>query len=482
MNTIPDQAVSAVSSILEQLQSLALPLAIFAGALAICTAWVLVKDRSVFDQRASQWRRGLLTASGWLAVVLTVWAGVGLLTGERPRAESNFSAAGTSEFADAGNAVYESYSQEAPYVATFHDQVYTKTITLPSQMDKKALEAGADSIAMSYFGQGGDYKKVENSIVHKGDTLVLVHTVTMEVEDRIAFNNADVTLDLKHVNSRKGDAFDLGYHAVYEFKNPSDQEGKMRFRISLPETEGTIEGLALSVNGTEIKKTDSYGTYEWLGTLGPGATGKADLSYRLKGAGRIDMAVAEALRPVEKYSLKVTAPFDLKFGKHSIQPTGHEGHTYSWTMDNVISHNGISIVVPAQLQMRHAALKLFSAAPLLFILFGLCFLIPMFRPDPLRAWAALAGIGLAVSAPMALAAVAAPVMFVFLASVLCVVLGIAFGGPKVAVPSVYVACLVWTVLISGYTIVSALLVSAVFLFVAMRRDTGLGSSETRLPA
>lgn len=463
MDTFAIQAQQIVNDLWAHIDTLALPIAIFAAALALAFAYLRGKDKQDFDKNSPAWNSKAGSAIGWFIIAFTAWTGIALLQSQRQIALVNLVAVGASEYADAGNALYQGYYQSAPYIASFHDTTYSRNYQLPSALLEKVKAVGADSVADSIFGSEYDFKAVANSVVTKGSTTTLVRTITREEEDRQAFAQADVNIGLKSVTSRKGDAFQLTYKAVYKFSNPQSETAKMRFRTSLPETEGTIDSLSITVNGTKIDKSSEDGTYEWLGTLGPNADATAEVSYRLFGAGSIDIDVAETLRPVQKYNLTITSPINLKFGKRSLQPTSQNAGSYTWNLDNAVSHNGVSILVPAQLQSRQVIQKLFAAAPLIFLAFALTFLIPSYRPQPLRAWAALAGVGIALAVPMALAAVIAPLLAPVLAAILIAVLGFILGGKKLLTPAIYAAALSLTVLIAGFTTLSALMVTAAFI-------------------
>ena len=471
MNTFSTLAETIATELLKRVSEFALPFAIFFAAIALCLAWILVRDRSTFDRLSTSWTRNLSAGAGWLLVVFTTVTGITFISILRSNAQVNLTAVGSSEYADAGNGLYEPFSQSAPYVAGFQDQVYQKTYVVPTEQQSKAAQLGADGIAQNYFGMGDEFKKVENNLIKKGSSIVLVRKATREVEARFAFNVAELNIDLQPVPSRKGDAFRADYRAIYQFTNPVATDSKIRFRINMPQTNGQIEGFSVSVNGTRIDKAVREGDYEWLGTLRAGESAKAEVSYRLNAAEAIDLDIAETLRPVKKFTLKVNSPFGLKFRKRSIQPSRRDGNVYVWEMSDLISRNGVSILVPPQLIGRQAVLKLYSVAPQILFAFALCFLLPNFRPSPLRAWGALFGVGLAIATPMALAAVLLPTVAVILQSLLTIGLGIYLGGKKCLIPAAFVSAIPWTVLLPGFSTIASLVICAVFAVVAISQHS-----------
>jgi hypothetical protein len=435
---------------------------LFALLLAACVV-VYLADRGHFGELSAFWGRKGGAIGRWLLAFMATYVFALLLNLGRPIAMANEAAGSRAELVRVDQGDYGALSQTAPYVAFFFDQTFTKSYALPQAIADHIAKDPTQSLESIFPESSEGYDKVSNRLVRKGQSLVLVRDVTRRQEQRFAFDAAKIALNLDPTPSRTNNAFAVRFDAIYDFTNPSPTNQEVRFRITLPEAGYQIEEIKIKIDGQMITKADDQGTYEWLGTMAPNQHSQAEIHYRTKASGAVNLDVAETLRPVKDFELEVQTPLDLRFQKHSLMPTQRSPGVYRWSLQNAAYHQSIAIAAPASSANEETLSKLYSSfAPLLLVFVVLLTLRP-YRPSSYRALAASAGLALAFAVPMAGAADFSAVQAIETAAILSLVVPVFLGGAKTLAPSLLVAGLIFSFLAEGTRAFAMLCLLGVFV-------------------
>lgn len=208
-------------------------------------------------------------------------------------------------------------------------------------------------------------KTVHATLVRR--KLVFSHRIPIKLEASL------LNLDLKF--SPDSIAYQATFEAEYRFRNPLDNEARIRFRFPLPLDSGTLSDFTITCNG---KPSEA----EWEDLLPAGQSVVVKVAYKNKGRRSWTYSPTQRRALVDQLKLKVRSDNSrLKFRRDSLFPTSQKGETWDWDLDGVITPQDISLFFPTNTR-REGVARFLTFAPIALVGFALALLA--WSPQPRR--------------------------------------------------------------------------------------------------
>jgi len=322
-------------------------------------------------------------------------------------------------------------------------------------------------------------KKVKTTIKEKV-------TLDMPIES----SRINVDLDLQH--RQKGllwySTYKVGFSGVYGFRNPTDKEQTVEFKLPFPTTQAIYDNLTFLVDGNPVALTNQNNAATGSFKVGPKKVAQLSVGYSSQGLNewRYKFGNGEVAQ-VRDFTLRMRTNFkDIDFPDNTLSPSDKtqtaSGWDLNWTYRSLLSGYQIAMVMPEKLQPGPLAGRISFFAPVsLFFFFFLMLIITTMRGIDLHPMnyfflaAAFFSFHLLlaylvdhVSIHMAFAISSAVSVFLVV-SYLRLVIGIRFASREAALAQfIYLVMFSYAFFIKGFTGLAITIGSVLTLFVVMQ--------------
>jgi inner membrane protein involved in colicin E2 resistance len=198
----------------------------------------------------------------------------------------------------------------------------------------------------------------------------------------------DVALDLQH--RQKGllwySTYKVAFSGVYGFRNTSDKEQTVDFRLQFPTAQAIYDNLTFTVDGNPVNITNDKNAAIGSAKIGAGKVAQLTISYSSQGLNewRYSFGGGEVAQ-VRDFSLRMKTNFkDIDFPDNTLSPSEKTetptGWDLSWSFKSLLSGYQIAMVMPEKLQPGPLAGRISFFAPVsLFFFFFLMLIITTMR-------------------------------------------------------------------------------------------------------
>jgi hypothetical protein len=318
--------------------------------------------------------------------------------------------------------------QYAPRIGYEAEHTYTRTLTLPPQFVDRIGTEGIQVLSPYLSDPSAEgVEKLVDTFRKSGRDVVFTRELTRLDEVTIAADSADVNLKFDSHRTQSGQRYyQVGFDAVYQFRNPKDQPANMRFVCPLPMGGGTVEGFYFDVNGAHITEPDDHGLYSWKGEVPAHAALSVHAHYDMTGASGYSYLLGSESRRIGTFHLHTVGGGLIKFAKSGIYPSSVNGSSADWNLHDVLTAQSISLVFPNADVDAQLFDKTLSLLPLAAVLFA----VSAFWLRPNRAIVGLAAFGLGLAAIPVIAAYLPPASATLIGAGAAAIVGGAALGKK----------------------------------------------------
>ncbi|HEX3250945.1 MAG TPA: inner membrane CreD family protein [Pyrinomonadaceae bacterium] len=217
----------------------------------------------------------------------------------------------------------------------------------------------------------------------------VVKTVTEESTTWLPLENSkiDVALDLQH--RQKGllwySTYKVAFSGVYGFRNTSDKEQTVDFRLQFPTTQAIYDNLTFAVDGKPVTITNDRNAAVGSVKIGAGKTAQLNLGYSSQGLNEWRYSFGGEVAQVRDFTLHMKTNFkDIDFPDNTLSPSQKTetpaGWDLNWSYKTLLSGYQIAMVMPEKLQPGPLAGRISFFAPVsLFFFFFLMLIITTMR-------------------------------------------------------------------------------------------------------
>ncbi|HET6972692.1 MAG TPA: inner membrane CreD family protein [Pyrinomonadaceae bacterium] len=320
----------------------------------------------------------------------------------------------------------------------------------------------------------------------------------------------DVDLDLQH--RQKGllwySTYKVKFSGVYGFRNTSDKEQTVDFKLPFPTAQAIYDDLIFTVDGNNVPLTNEQNSAVTAFKVAAGKTAQLAVSYSSQGLSQWRYRFGDGeVAQVRNFSLRMKTNFkDIDFPDNTISPTEKtetgDGWDLNWSYKSLLSGYQIAMVMPEKLQPGPLAGRISFFAPVsLFFFFFLMLIITTMRGIDLHPMnyfflaAAFFSFHLLLAYLVdhisihAAFAVSSLVSVALVVSYLRLVVGIGFASREAALAQIiYLVLFSYAFFLKGFTGLAITIGSILTLFVVMqitgrvRWTERFGRSSTTQPA
>ena len=209
---------------------------------------------------------------------------------------------------------------------------------------------------------------------------------------------ADHTIELWMNYRKKGGAyypcFETNCRFTYRVVNFSDQKASVQFNFPLPERQGLIDNLKVTLDGKDPHKplVVTGGLAQWWSEMTPGQKHDVIVSYHSRGLDhlrfepgsgrqlrkyRIRMKCTGVAKKQLNYPIGCMTPMSVEEGQIEVGQDPKEKKTLPqttllWNLDSAVTRLGMGVIVPAKKQEGYYVARALAAAP-----WGLVLLLAM---------------------------------------------------------------------------------------------------------
>ncbi len=303
-------------------------------------------------------------------------------------------------------------------------------------------------------------------------------------------SKVDVDLNLEH--RQKGllwySTYKVGFAGVYTFRNTSDKEQLVDFKLQFPTSQAIYDNLTFTIDGVAANLSTEKNSASTSVKIGAGKTAQLQLGYRSQGLNewRYSFGNSEVAQ-VREFQLKMTTNFsDIDFPDNTLSPTdkkqSNKGWELTWNYRSLLSGYQIAMVMPEKLQPGPLAGKISLFAPVsLFFFFFLMLIITTMRGIDLHPMNYFFLAAAFFSFHLLLAylvdhisihasfAIASAVSVFLVVSYLRLVVGIRFASREAALAQfIYLVMFSYAFFLKGFTGLAITIGSVLTLFVVMQ--------------
>jgi len=225
-------------------------------------------------------------------------------------------------------------------------------------------------------------------------------TVTQEtVTTQLPLESSQINVDLNLEHRQKGllwySTYKVAFDGAYSFRNPSDKDQNVTFRLNFPTAQAVYDDLVFTVDGAAAPLTNGKNSASGivvvkaksvaLLTVAYKSQGLNDWRYNFAGQTASDTGQAPDVAQVRDFSLNMTTNFkDIDFPDNTLSPTKKteigSGWQLEWNYKNLVSGYQIAMTMPEKLQPGPLAGRISLFAPVsLFFFFFLMLIITTLR-------------------------------------------------------------------------------------------------------
>ena len=330
----------------------------------------------------------------------------------------------------------------------------------------------------------------QEEVIENG--MKVIRTKEEEYETPLSLEQSavDVKLNLEH--RQKGllwySTYKVDFSGVYTFRNPSDKEQLVDFKLQFPTTQAIYDNLIFNVNGSPTVISNEKNAGMTSVKIGAGMTALLAVGYRSQGLNewRYSFGSSEVSQ-VRGFTLHMMTNFkDIDFPDNTLSPTEKKetsnGWQLTWSYNSLLSGFQIAMVMPEKLQPGPLAGKISFFAPVsLFFFFFLMLIITTLRGIDLHPMNYFFLAAAFFSFHLLLAylvdhmsihssfAIAAAVSVFLVVSYLRLVVGIRFASREAALAQfIYLVMFSYAFFLKGFTGLAITIGSVLTLFVVMQ--------------
>lgn len=330
----------------------------------------------------------------------------------------------------------------------------------------------------------------QQDVVENGKTVKTTWTEDLITEIPLESSNVNVDLDLEH--RQKGllwySTYKVRFAGVYGFRNPTDKEQTVVFKLQFPTTQAIYDNLTFAVDGNPAVLTNESNAAKTSVKVAPGKTAQLAVGYSSQGLNEWRYSFGHTdVAQVKDFNLRMSTNFkDIDFPDNTLSPSEkHEtsnGWDLSWSFKSLVSGYQIAMVMPEKLQPGPLAGRISLFAPVsLFFFFFLMLIITTMRGIDLHPMnyfflaAAFFSFHLLLAYLVdhvsihAAFAIAASVSVFLVVSYLRLVVGIGFATREAALAQfIYLVMFSYAFFLKGFTGLAITIGSVLTLFVVMQ--------------
>jgi len=331
---------------------------------------------------------------------------------------------------------------------------------------------------------------VQEEIVENGKKTI--KTTLKEYVTELPLESSNINVDLNLEHRQKGllwySTYKVGYAGVYTFRNTSETERLIDFKLQFPTAQAIYDNLTFVVDGVPLPLSNEKSSARCAAKIAAGKTATLSVGYRSQGLNewRYNFGNAEVSQ-VRGFALHMTTNFkDIDFPDNTLSPsekkeTGN-GWDLTWSYSSLLSGYQIAMVMPEKLQPGPLAGKISFFAPVsLFFFFFLMLIITTMRGIELHPMNYFFLAAAFFSFHLLLAylvdhmsihasfAVASAVSIFLVVSYLRLVVGIRFASREAALAQfIYLVMFSYAFFMKGFTGLAITIGSVLTLFVVMQ--------------
>ena len=278
--------------------------------------------------------------------------------------------------------------------ATIFDRTYDSSGLSDSRVQSTWGASQSQSPPQASFEQQVPRKETKTE---NGKT---VETVTQEiVTTQLPLESSHIDVDLNLEHRQKGllwySTYKVGFDGGYSFRNTSDKDQNVSFRLDFPTAQAIYDDLVFNVDGAAVPLTNGKNSATGvvlvkaksaaLLKVAYKSQGLNDWRYNFTGPASATGQGAGDVAQVRDFSLKMTTNFkEIDFPDNTLSPTNKTetstGWTLDWTYKNLVSGYQIAMTMPEKLQPGPLAGRISFFAPVsLFFFFFLMLIITTLR-------------------------------------------------------------------------------------------------------
>ena len=361
-------------------------------------------------------------------------------------------------------------------------------------------DAASSSKVASTWGapqnQGPPAAEFITPVTKQADALennkIVKKTWTENVVTDLPLESSKINVDLNLEHRQKGllwySTYKVRFSAVYGFRNTSDKEQNVTFKLNFPTSEAIYDDLTFIVDGNPVAITNEHNTAKAVVKVDAGKTAHLQVGYSSQGLNewRYNFGSSDVTQ-VKDFSLAMTTNFkDIDFPENTLSPSEKQetsnGWDLNWSYKNLLSDYQIAMVMPEKLQPGPLAGRISLFAPVsLFFFFFLMLIITTMRGIDLHPMNYFFLAAAFFSFHLLLAylvdhisihasfAIAAAVSVFLVVSYLRLVVGMRFASREAALAQfIYLVMFSYAFFLKGFTGLAVTIGSVLTLFVVMQ--------------
>src|SRR5437763_5673399 len=260
--------------------------------------------------------------------------------------------------------------------------------TWGSPQNQSSPEAAYDEV---------DPKKEEKTENGKKIVTVTQETVTRWLPPESSHINVDLNLEHRQKGLLWYNTYKVAFGGAYSFRNPSDKDQNVIFKLDFPTAQAIYDDLIFTVNDSPVALTNGKNSASGVVRMKAGTTATLKVGYKSQGLNdwrynfggnktrsEDGQPAAADVAQVRDFSMKMTTNFkDIDFPDNTLSPTQQvetsNGWNLAWNYKNLVSGYQIAMTMPEKLQPGPLAgrTRLFAPGSLLFFFFLLLLITPI---------------------------------------------------------------------------------------------------------
>ena len=313
-----------------------------------------------------------------------------------------------------------------------------------------------------------------------------------EVPTDLPLESSKINVDLDLEHRQKGllwySTYKVRFAGVYGFRNPSDKELTVVFKLPFPTSQAIYDNLTFVVDGKPVALTNENNSAKASVKVGAGKSTQLSIGYSSQGLNEWRYSFGNtAVSQVKDFNLQMNTNFkDIDFPENTISPSAKRetdnGWNLTWSYTSLLSGYQIAMVMPEKLQPGPLAGRISYFAPVsLFFFFFLMLIITTMRGIDLHPMnyfflaAAFFSFHLLLAYLVdhvsihAAFAISAAVSVFLVVSYLRLVVGLQFASREAALAQfIYLVMFSYAFFLKGFTGLAITIGSVLTLFVVMQ--------------
>jgi inner membrane protein involved in colicin E2 resistance len=220
--------------------------------------------------------------------------------------------------------------------------------------------------------------------------VAVVRTISEDHVTELPLESSKIYVDLDLQHRQKGllwySTYKVGFAGVYGFRNTSDKEQTIDFKLQFPTAQAIYDNLIFTVNGNNVPLSNEKNAATAAFKVAAGQTAQLAVSYGSQGLNEWRYSFGSAdVAQVRDFTLRMRTNFkDIDFPDNTLSPTEKQetsnGWELNWSYNSLLSGYQIAMVMPEKLQPGPLAGRISFFAPVsLFFFFFLMLVITTMR-------------------------------------------------------------------------------------------------------